>query len=196
MEVFTISGATLAEGSASAPDFQYQSPGVGSRASSLSSSAPAPVLLQNALKALGTTHGDSALSGVGVDGIIGPATVKAVNYALKTYVGAGPVQSAGLSGRFLNATATKSDVQQYAGTLAAVVTTAVQQQGGTVPAPTVTHRASGGGSSAAARAAAAGAIQDNTGTMASNPNLVWIFGGGALLVVALGFMAAHRRANA
>ena len=149
MEVFTISG------------------------SNLRASAAPPVLLQNALKALGAAHGDSALN-ITVDGIIGPNTVKAVNYALKTYVGAGPAQAAGLSGRFLNATPTKSDVQQYADTLAQIVTQSVQSAGGTVPPPVVTHSSGGGGKSSLLPMAPAPV--DNT---MNNPNLVWVLGGGA-----------------
>jgi hypothetical protein len=169
MEVFTISGSSF--GATAAP----------------------PVLLQNALKALGAAHGDGSLS-IAVDGIIGPGTVKAVNYALKTYIGAGPVHAAGLSGRFLNATATKSDVQQYAGTLATIVTTAVKSAGGTIPDPVVSaaRSHSGGGSSAAAQAAAQAALATDNTQM--NPNLVWIGTGIAVLVVALGFMASRKRA--
>ena len=169
MEVFTISG------------------------SNLRASAAPPVLLQNALKALGAAHGDAALN-ITVDGIIGPNTVKATNYALKTYVGAGPAQAAGLSGRFLNATATKSDVQQYADTLATIVTQSVQSAGGTVPPPpAVTAHSSGGGKSSFPTLPMAPPATDFS---MMNPNLVWIAGGGALIVLALGFMAARKRAAA
>lgn len=167
MEIFTISG------------------------SNLRASAAPPVLLQNALKALGAAHGDSALN-IAVDGAIGPATVKAVNYALKTYIGAGPAQAAGLSGRFLNATATKSDVQQYADTLAQIVTQSVQSAGGTVPAPVITHASGGGGGKLLLPMAPMPAADNSM----NNPNLVWILGGGALVVLALGFLAAKKRAAA
>ena len=169
MEVFTISGAAFGATKQASP----------------------PVLLQNALKALGDAHGDGAL-GIAVDGAIGPATVKAVNYALKTYIGAGPVQNAGLSGRFLNATATKSDVQQYAGTLATIVTAAVKSAGGTIPEPVVSPARSRGSSSASVKSAADNALAADNSMM--NPQLVWILGGVGLVVVALGFMAARKRA--
>lgn len=165
MEVFTISGAAH--------------------------SAAPPVLLQNALKALGTAHGDGALA-VAVDGVIGPGTVKATNYALATYIGAGPLQAAGLSGRFLNGTATKSDIQKYADTLATIVSAAVRSAGGTVPEPVVSAAKRGGGKSVFESTPVPAA--DNT---MNNPKLIWLLGGGALIVLGLGFMAsARRRANA
>jgi hypothetical protein len=164
MEVFTISGAAL--GATAAP----------------------PVLLQNALKALGAAHGDASLN-IAVDGIIGPGTVKATNYALKTYIGAGPVQAAGLSGRFLNATATKSDVQQYADTLATIVTQSVQSAGGSIPDPVITHKSSGGGGKISFPEPAP--VAD---TSMMHSQLVWVGGGVALIVLALGFMAARKRA--
>lgn len=170
MEIFTISGSSRAFGATAAP----------------------PVLLQNALKALGTAHGDSALN-IAVDGVIGPGTVKAANYALKTYIGAGPAQAAGLSGRFLSATATKSDVQQYADTLATIVSGAVRSAGGTVPDPVVSHAAGGGGRRSTLLPMAPTTPVDNT---MMSPNLVWIGGGVALVVLALGFMAARKRAAA
>ena len=166
MEVFTISGAAL-----------------GATASPL-------VLLQNALKALGAAHGDAALN-IAVDGIIGPGTVKATNYALKTYIGAGPAQAASLSGRFLNATATKSDVHQYADTLATVVSGAVRSAGGTIPDPVVSHKSSGGGGRMSFPEPAP--VADNS---MMNPQFIWIGGGVALVVLALGFMAARKRAAA
>jgi len=170
MEVFTISGSSFGE------------------------SAAPPVLLQNALKALGTAHGDPPLTAVTVDGVIGPKTVVAVNYALKTYIGAGPVRGANLSGRFLNATATKSDVQQYAGTLAALVTGAVRNAGGTIPDPVVTKRSSVSKTSKTSFAPTDVTPAADHSMM--NPNLVWVGTGVAIVVVALGFLAARRRAAA
>lgn len=165
MEVFTISGAAL--GATAAP----------------------PVLLQNALKALGAAHGDSALN-IAVDGVIGPGTVKATNYALKTYIGAGPAQAAGLSGRFLSGTATKTDIQQYVDTLATVVSGAVHSAGGSIPDPVVApaRSRSGGGKISFPEAAP---VAD---TSMMHSQLVWVGGGVALIVLALGFMAARKRA--
>jgi hypothetical protein len=146
-EVYTISGAapdfvhsanpfgpspnTTATGSAAAPS-----------SSPASSGAPAPVLLQNALKALGTLAGDPALTRVKVDGVIGSKTVTAVNYALSHYIGA--------TQYFPRADLTLAKVRQYAGSLAQIITNQVQQRGGTIPTPkiekaVVHRRASGGG---------------------------------------------------
>ncbi len=119
-EVFTISGADFGA-PASYPAALRTDSGGGS------ASAPPPVLLQNALKALGTAHGDGQLTSVRIDGVIGPATVKAVNYALAHYIGSTP--------GFLSANLTLDKVRQYAGALAAVVAEGVRKSGGTVPAP-------------------------------------------------------------
>lgn len=189
MEVFTISGPALGANYSSLPDYNRPS-GRASTASASTSSATPAVRLQNALKALGNARGDSSLN-VAVDGIIGPGTVKAVNYALKNVIGAGPIQAAGLSGRFLNATATKGDVQNYAATLAQIVTTAVQNAGGSVPPPpSIAERVRAGSSRVAAQAQQA----LTSDPLNPHPNMVYYIAGGALLVVAIGFMAARRRA--
>lgn len=172
MEVFTISGAAF--GASVSPVWS----------------------LQNALKALGEAHGDNNLGSVGIDGKLGPKTVSALNYALKTYIGAKAVQDFKLGGRFLNATATVADVQQGIGQLVALVTRTVKLQGGNVPPPPAGASHSSGSSSSAMRAQADAAIQDNTGTASAHPYLVWIVGGAALLVAFVGFTAARRRANA
>lgn len=187
MEVFTISGPSLGT---SAYD-RTRVEGKSTAGAAATSSAPPAVRLQNALVALGQARGDSNLN-ISIDGAIGPGTVKAVNYALKNIIGAGPAQAAGLSGRFLNATATKADVQNYAATLAQVVTQAVQNAGGTVPAPpSVTAKRSSAGRSSSLPESAP--VADNS---MMNPQLVWVGGGIALIVVALGFMAARRKAAA
>lgn len=125
-EVFTISGASD-EGlgtPASYPAALRTDAGGGG-----STSAPPPVQLQNALKALGTTAGDSLLSGVHVDGVIGPATVKAVNHALANYVGATP--------GFPSANLALEKVRQSAAALAAIISQRVRESGGTIPPPQV-----------------------------------------------------------
>ncbi len=106
-EVYTISGAY---------------PSLGTSAPSAASPA---AQLQNALKALGTTSGDSQLMSVQVDGVIGPNTVKAVNHALATYVGSTQF--------FPRADLTVTKVQQFAGALATLIAQRVQKSGGTVP---------------------------------------------------------------
>ena len=169
MEVFTISGPNLGDFGAASSAAQ----------------------LQNALKALGDAHGgDPLLSGLSVDGKLGPKTVAALNYALKTYIGAAPLVDYHLGGRFTNGTATLSDIQQYTGTLVTMVTRTVKLQGGTVTDPVVKPKG-GGKSNPFATSAPTSNAADNT---MNNPNLVWLLGGGALVVVALGFMAAHKRA--
>jgi hypothetical protein len=223
MEVFTISGPPTSPFPSprgtwfgAGPDVIWRNPATGleethragwkpptsayavTRTSGGSAGSP-PVALQNALKALGDTHGDSALN-VSIDGAIGPATVKATNHALSAYIGAGPLQAAGLTApQFLQARLTKSDIQRYAGALAAVVATAVRLGGGFVPPPpaNVGHGGGGGGSraSAAAAQAAANASIPDSSTLSSSPNMVWFVIGGAALVLGLGFYAAHKRAT-
>jgi hypothetical protein len=89
------------------------------------SKAPPAALLQNALKALGTSRGDPALSKLKVDGIIGPATVKAVNLAFANYLGPLPAP--------LAITAVRKQADQ----LAQQITSYVEAHGGTVPPPWV-----------------------------------------------------------
>lgn len=77
--------------------------------------------LQNALRALGVAQGDPALSKLSVDGVIGPGTLKATNYALSTYVGGGQH--------------TLTQVRQNAAALADQVTHFVESHGGVVLPP-------------------------------------------------------------
>ncbi len=106
IEVFTISGVL----GAAAP-----------------ASASPVVRLQNALKALGTTAGDAQLMAIGIDGIVGPQTVKLTNYALANFVGA----TSGFPGANLNAVKVKGS----AAVLADRISARVQQSGGNVPTP-------------------------------------------------------------
>jgi len=103
----------------------------------------APLRLQNALKALGNLHGDSTLTKIGVDGIIGPKTVKAVNYAIaQKYV---------VMKDFPRPELTLQHVRQFAPGIAAAVESAVKAGGGTFPlikAPAAVARAGGGGAPA------------------------------------------------
>ena len=90
-------------------------------------SAPrsAPLRLQNALKALGQLRGDPTLTKIGVDGIIGPKTVAAVNYAIsQKYV---------VMKDFPNPNLTLQHVRQFSAGIAAAVEGAVKAGGGSFP---------------------------------------------------------------
>lgn len=118
--MFTISGALTAPGTYA-----------------FGATAPAPVppavRLQNALVAQGVTAGgDTRLTSVQIDGVVGPKTVTAVNVALANYVGATPL--------FPKANLDLQKVRQYAGALAALVEERVKKSGGTIPAPEVVKR--------------------------------------------------------
>lgn len=98
-----------------------------------------PIRLQNALKALGNLRGDPTLSKLAVDGIIGPNTVKAVNYAIaQKYV---------VMKDFPRPELTLQHVRQFSAGLAAAVEGAVKAGGGSFPlVPTsAPSRAKGGG---------------------------------------------------
>jgi hypothetical protein len=85
----------------------------------------APMRLQNALKALGQLRGDPALTKMKVDGIIGPATVKGVNYAIaQKYV---------VMKDFPRPELTLQHVRQFSAGLAAAVEGAVKAGGGSFP---------------------------------------------------------------
>lgn len=77
-------------------------------------------LLQNALKALGVANGDSKLSKLKVDGVIGAGTAKAATYAFATYLNAPNTMSAAY-------------VRQHVTYLTNQVTAYVQEHGGVVP---------------------------------------------------------------
>ncbi len=195
MEVFTISGAAglgydaLDHVRQLDRERAAKARGTATASSSSSGGGSPAVALQNALVALGNARGDGTLN-IAIDGAIGPGTVKALNYALKTYVGTGPLQHAGLGGRFLNATATKTDVMQYVGTLVQVVTQAVQAAGGSVPPPpAVTGRSRSSRTTALDTPAAS-----DPATSSGHPAMPWIIGGAAIVVLGLGFMAARKAA--
>lgn len=133
------------------------------------SSASAPVQLQNALKALGTMAGDPTLTKLKVDGVIGPNTVKAVNYAITKY---GPF------GQYFQKGNQHIDgVRAYAGGLAQVITQHIQQRGGHVPEPQVQK--------AIARVPSGGLVPAPI-TPPEAPDRRWIWwavGGGSVLLI-------------
>ncbi len=88
----------------------------------------APLRLQNALKALGNLRGDPALTKIKVDGIIGPATVKAVNYAIaQQYV---------VMKDFPRPELTLQHVRKFSAGIAAAIEGAVKAGGGSFPSIT------------------------------------------------------------
>lgn len=176
-EVFTISGASSPADVPGTVDYARTHTPSGSASSP---SAPPPVLLQNALKALGATAGDALLSSVRVDGVIGPATVKAVNHALATYVGATP--------GFPSANLTVEKVRQSAAALAAIVSQRVRTSGGTVPPPQM--------SKALVRHPKTGALVpvEQVAPPSDNRWIWWAVGGvGTLLILTLAVKAVQKR---
>jgi hypothetical protein len=85
---------------------------------------PPAAVLQNALKALGVAMGDSKLSKLRVDGIIGPGTAKAATYAFATYLNAPNTMSAAY-------------VRQHITYLTNQIVGYVQEHGGVVLPPPV-----------------------------------------------------------
>lgn len=139
------------------------------------------VQLQNALKALGNTNGDPQLSRLTVDGVIGPATVKAINYALATYIGG--------STAFPRADLTVTKVRQFAGALAALVTQRVQKSGGMIPAPkvqSIVHRSAGG---------IAPVVHPADLTPAGTPQWVWYAVGGVSVLIVLSLAVSVFKKN-
>lgn len=192
-EVFTISGARGFGAGVTALDMLI--PGrasqraiteaVAARAASsmvptASPKAPPVARLQNALKALGTTKGDPTLSKVKVDGVVGPATTKAVNYAIaQRYV---------VMPSFPNPNLTVQHVRQFAGGIAGAIEEAVTAAGGTIPAVAPRSKRA-----TAAEVAAATAASKEPPLAPSHSNTVWWIIGGAGLVLALGFAASAMR---
>lgn len=137
----------------------------------------APLRLQNALKALGLLRGDPTLSKIGVDGIIGPKTVKAVNYAIaQKYV---------VMKDFPRPELKLSHVRQFSSGIAAAVEAAVKAGGGTFPLiSAMTTRAPSGGGGAGGGGGRALPI-DLTPT-APEPDRKWVWwavGGLGVLVI-------------
>ncbi len=188
IEVFTISGAPYL----GAPG-AYMPP-AGSPGGALVPATPAApaalpaVRLQNALVALGATAGgDPVLSSVKIDGVIGPATVKAVNQALATYVGASP--------QFPHANLDITKVRQYAGALAVLVENRVRMSGGTIPTPQVVKRAPKPALSITS-AAASMINPTNIPTSTDRRWMFWAVGGVSVLVLLAAAASAVKKRRA
>lgn len=171
--MFTISGVDPTTG-----EFHPDAP------TAVASTASPVVRLQNALKALGTTAGDPQLLGIQIDGVVGPKTVQATNYALLHFVGATP--------GFPGANLTAIQVRQSAAVLADRVEARTKKSGGVTPAPPkVTARAH-----SASRASAFSPIPE----MPAEPDRRWVFwvvgGVGVLVLLSAATAALKKRKEA
>jgi hypothetical protein len=138
-------------------------------------------LLQNALKALGTANGDSTLSRLKVDGAIGPATVKATNYAFATYLGAPAPMSL-------------TYVRQHVNYLATQVTQYVESHGGVIPTPASAQKALRALRTAVSFAPTPGADASSGALGDENRWIWWVVGGGSvLLILAMAASAVRKR---
>lgn len=126
--------------------------------------------LQSALKSLGVTKGDPTLSKLKVDGVVGPGTTKAVNYAIaQRYV---------VMANFPRPELTVQHVRQYASGIAAAVENAVKAGGGallTVSAAAPARARGGGGIPAM--------IPEAPAPESSNTWVWWAAGGLGVLVL-------------
>lgn len=125
-EVFTFSGSAGAFGAVSCPAGWTATPNGNCGGPAPSYRAPAAAALQNALNALGKTIGDTSLK-LTVDGVVGPATVQAVNRALTTHVGSGQAPAALRTGQLDISTVAQNAVQ-----LTGLITAEVGRRGGAV----------------------------------------------------------------
>lgn len=162
---------------------------VAARAQAMATGAPSkatPIArLQNALKAMGTTKGDPALSKLKVDGVVGPATTKAINHAIK--------QKYVVMASFPRPELTVQHVRQFAQGIADAVEGAVQAGGGTVPAIRKAAPASGGGGGGAR--AAASYVPPPPEAPEFNKKWIWwaVGGGSILLLLSVAASAAKKR---
>lgn len=141
---------------------------------------PPAVLLQNALQSLGVARGDATLSKLKVDGVIGPNTVKATNYA---------ISQTGGSPQFPHSNLTLQQVRSNAGALAAYVAQQVQKAGGTISTPTVVKR-----SSNILSTLSPGPIGPaTTATTPGDNKWVWYVVGGVSILLVLGIVARSVR---
>lgn len=158
-EVYTISGAGLAAAAVAGPVAR----------------------LQNAIVALGVATGDAALSRLGIDNKAGPATTKAVNYAIK--------QKYVVMPSFPNPNLTVQHVRRFANGIAAAVEQAVQAAGGTVPPVVIKAHQH-------VSLSPVGPIQLQPGSEASQPSnnkWIWYVVGGVSILLVLGIVARSSR---
>lgn len=154
----------------------------------LGAPASAPAQLQNALRALGTMSGDSTLMKLKVDGIIGPQTVKALNYAIQLVGGFPPY--------FKTPNMNVTNTKQYAGGIATTITQYIQARGGSVPVASVEqhHQAR---ASSALPPIPTGSTSSGGGHFEFPMWGYWVIGGlsGLVLLNALSLRRAESRAG-
>lgn len=148
---------------------------------------PPAAVLQNALKALGTAMGDSKLSKLKVDGIIGPGTAKAATYAFATYFHAPNTMSAAY-------------VRQHVAYLTQQVTAYVQEHGGVVLPPPVGSQRKSTFVAPLPPIPTAATLPAESGNFFSNidPKYVWygVAGFSALLILSMAASAIRGRKQA
>jgi lysozyme family protein len=83
--------------------------------------------LQRALAALGNTVGDTSLSSISIDGVIGPGTTAAVNRAFTVHIGPGQAAA-----RFRTGALTQAQVANEAALETSVILAEVTRRGGAV----------------------------------------------------------------
>lgn len=132
--------------------------------------------LQAALKALGNLHGDPALSKLKVDGIVGPGTTKAVNYAIgQKYV---------VMKDFPRPELTVQHVRKFAAGIAAAVEAAVTAGGGTLVAVKTKSSGAGGGGGGRPLPTTLAPLEPSGGEPGVPKWVFWTIGGvGALLLL-------------
>ena len=175
-EVYTISGSGF--GQPTPEQFamlEQKNVQVIQRQTARSKVSPA-VLLQNALKALGTMSGDAALSKLTVDGKIGPNTVKATNYAFANYLKAPAPMSLAY-------------IHQHVNYLEAQVTSYVEAHGGVVPPPWVGSKKL----STFITPSPPSGMPAATATTAGDNKWVWYVVGGVSILLVLGIVARSVR---
>jgi hypothetical protein len=173
MEVFTISGPADEPGTI---DYQLAHRRVAASPTSTTSGSASPVVrLQNALRALGVTMGNSMLQSVAIDGVVGPATVRAVNFALANAVGASPM--------FPHANLTAIQVQQSAYVLADRITARVKASGGTVPDPSGIVATMKKHAARISRALAPVVSEPSPSEPSDHRWVFWVVGGASVLVL-------------
>ena len=139
------------------------------------SKASPAVLLQNALKALGTMSGDATLAKLAVDGKIGPNTVKATNYAFTNYLKAPAPMSLAY-------------IHQHVNYLESQITSYVEAHGGTVPPPWV-----GSKKPSTFISPPPSVMPAMTATTPGDNKWVWYVVGGVSILLVLGIVARSVR---